>query len=151
MTSQIFDVRYTYSNVDFIIFLRVQDMSSVDILIADDEPHVIRALSFVFEKDGYILETAANGEEALRKIRETNPRMVFLDLIMPKMTGDEICRIVKSDEALKDIHVAILTCKGQELDREQSLASGADRFMTKPFSPKEVLAMVRATIGKSSQ
>jgi two-component system, OmpR family, alkaline phosphatase synthesis response regulator PhoP len=125
-------------------------MSKVDILIADDEPHIIRALSFVCERDGYTLETASNGEEALRKIRETRPRMVFLDLIMPKMTGDEICRIVKSEEALKEIHVVILTCKGQELDREQSLSNGADRFMTKPFSPKEVLAMVRATIGESS-
>jgi two-component system alkaline phosphatase synthesis response regulator PhoP len=123
-------------------------MSKADILIADDEPHIIRALSFVFEKEGYTLETASNGGDALRKIRETIPRMVFLDLIMPKMTGDEICRVVKGDEALKGIHVVILTCKGQELDREQSIASGADRFITKPFSPKEVLDMVRATIGK---
>lgn len=120
----------------------------MDILIADDEPHVIRALSFVFEKDGYAVETATNGEEALRKIRETGPRIVFLDLIMPKMTGDEVCRAVKGEEQLKDIHVVILTCKGQELDREQSLASGADSFMTKPFSPREVLSMVAATIGK---
>jgi len=126
-------------------------MSMVDILIADDEPHVIRALSFVLEKEGYSVETASNGDDAVSKIRETRPRIVFLDLIMPKKTGDGICRIVKSEEPLKDIHVVILTCKGQELDREQSLANGADGFITKPFSPKEVLAMVKATIGEPSQ
>lgn len=126
-------------------------MAEADILIADDEPHVIRALSFVFEKEGYAVATASNGREALEKIRDTMPRMVFLDLIMPKMTGDEVCRAVKGEDVLKGIHVVILTCKGQELDREQSLASGADRFMTKPFSPKEVLDMVKATIGKPSQ
>lgn len=126
-------------------------MAEADILIADDEPHVIRALSFVFEKAGYAVEKASNGREALEKIRNAMPRMVFLDLIMPKMTGDEVCRSIKGEDALKGIHVVILTCKGQELDREQSLASGADRFMTKPFSPKEVLDMVKATIGKPSQ
>jgi len=125
-------------------------MSEVDILIADDEPHVIRALGFVFEKEGYAVETASNGEKALGRIRETLPRMVFLDLIMPRMTGDEVCRTIKGEEALKGIHVVILTCKGQELDRDQSLASGADRFMTKPFSPREVLEIVKATIGKPS-
>lgn len=126
-------------------------MAEADILIADDEPHVIRALSFVFEKEGYAVVTASNGREALEKIRDTMPRMVFLDLIMPKMTGDEVCRAIKGEDVLKGIHVVILTCKGQELDREQSLASGADRFMTKPFSPKEVLHMVKATIGKPAQ
>jgi two-component system, OmpR family, alkaline phosphatase synthesis response regulator PhoP len=151
MPSQIIVVRYTCFRIDFIMFTKVYVMSKVDILIADDEPHIIRALSFVFEKEGYALETASNGEEALRKIRDTRPRMVFLDLIMPKMTGDEICRIIKNEEALEGIHVTILTCKGQELDREQSLSNGANGFITKPFSPKEVLAMVKATIGKPSQ
>lgn len=125
-------------------------MSKADILIADDEPHVIRALSFVLEREGYAVESASNGDDALLKIRETRPRMVFLDLIMPRRTGDEICRIVKGDVGLREIHVVILTCKGQELDREQSLSYGADGFITKPFSPREVLAMVKSVIGEPS-
>lgn len=125
-------------------------MAEIDIFIADDEPHIVRALSFVFVKEGYSVETASDGEGALEKIREMRPRLVFLDLIMPKRTGNELCGIIKRDEALRDTHVIILTCKGQELDREQSLASGADGFITKPFSPKEVVARVRAILGKPS-
>jgi two-component system alkaline phosphatase synthesis response regulator PhoP len=125
-------------------------MADLDIFIADDEPHIVRALSFVFVKEGYSVETASNGDDALEKIREMMPRLIFLDLIMPKRTGNEICGIIKRDEALRDIHVIILTCKGQELDRDQSLASGADGFITKPFSPKEVVARVRAVLGKPS-
>jgi two-component system alkaline phosphatase synthesis response regulator PhoP len=125
-------------------------MAEIDILIADDEPHIVRALSFVFMKEGYTVETASDGDGAMAKIRKMKPRVVFLDLIMPKRTGNEICGIIKRDEALRDIHVIILTCKGQELDRERSLASGADGFITKPFSPKEVVARVRAVLGKPS-
>jgi DNA-binding response OmpR family regulator len=125
-------------------------MADIDILIADDEPHIVRALSFVFMKEGYTVETSSDGDDALDKIREMRPRVVFLDLIMPKKTGNEICGIIKRDETLRDIHVIILTCKGQELDREISLSSGADGFITKPFSPKEVVARVRAVLGKSS-
>lgn len=120
---------------------------AVDILVADDEPHISRALSFVFKKEGYSVEVALNGEEALAKIREGRPRVVFLDLIMPKLTGTEVCKLVKGDERLCAIHVIILTCKGQELDRDNSLSAGADEFMTKPFSPKEVVARVKELLG----
>ncbi|MHC1697300.1 MAG: response regulator [Geobacteraceae bacterium] len=122
-------------------------MTGVDIFIADDEPHIVRALSFVFERDGYTVETASDGAAALRLIREMKPRVVFLDLIMPKMTGDEVCKKIKQDSDLQENHIVILTCKGQEMDRELSIASGADSFMTKPFSPKEVLKMVREILG----
>jgi CheY-like chemotaxis protein len=122
-------------------------MAGIDIFIADDEPHIVRALSFVFERDGYTVDTASDGATALRRIKETKPRVVFLDLIMPKMTGDEVCKAIKQDGQLKDIHIVILTCKGQELDRELSIASGADSFITKPFSPKEVLKMIKDVLG----
>lgn len=124
-------------------------MADIDIFIADDEPHIVRALSFVFEREGYGVETASDGETALRKIFETKPKVIFLDLIMPKKTGDEICRILRGDDLFKDTHIVILTCKGQELDREQSLSSGASSFITKPFSPKEVLSLVRTILGDS--
>jgi two-component system alkaline phosphatase synthesis response regulator PhoP len=125
-------------------------MAGIDILIADDEPHIVRALSFVFEREGFSIETASDGADALRKIKETKPRIVFLDLIMPKMTGDQVCQALRRDGEYKDIHIVILTCKGQELDREQSISSGADTFITKPFSPKEVLNMVKTILGKST-
>ncbi len=122
-------------------------MAGIDIFIADDEPHIVRALSFVFERNGYTVETASNGEEALRVIKMTKPKIAFLDLIMPKMTGDVVCRMIKGDEQLMDTHIVILTCKGQELDRELSIDSGANSFITKPFSPKEVLKMVKGILG----
>ncbi len=117
---------------------------SVQIIIADDEPHVVRALSFVLAKEGFSVAVVANGEDALARIREEKPKLVFLDLIMPKRTGVEVCKVIRSEPEIKDTHVIILTCKGQELDRQNSFTAGADEFMTKPFSPKEVVARVRA-------
>ena len=121
---------------------------AVQIIIADDEPHITRALSFVLQKEGFIVDTAMNGEEALRKIRGERPKVAFLDIVMPKMTGLELCSVIKSDPELKDTYIIVLTCKGQELDRQDCLSAGADEYMTKPFSPREVVARVRALFGQ---
>lgn len=121
-------------------------MHNLDILVVDDEPHIARALNFVFKKEGFSVETATDGDEALARIRQHRPRVVFLDLILPKRSGTEVCRGVKTDPALRRTHIIILTCKGQELDREQSMAAGANEFITKPFSPREVVARVRALL-----
>lgn len=123
-------------------------MKTVDILIADDEPHVVRALGFIFSKEGFVVETARNGEEALVKCRALNPRIAFLDLVMPKMDGIQLCRQIKADIRLSPTYIIILTCKGQEIDKEICLKAGADDFMTKPFSPKEVLEKVRFLLGE---
>jgi len=116
---------------------------ALQILIADDEPHISRALSFVLQKEGFSIDVATNGEEALRKIREKRPMVAFLDIVMLKMTGLELCREIRSDPEIKDTHIIILTAKGQELDRQNCMAAGADEYLTKPFSPKEVLERVR--------
>jgi two-component system alkaline phosphatase synthesis response regulator PhoP len=121
-------------------------MSGIDILIADDEPHIARALNFIFKKEGYRVEMAHDGEMAMSAILEYNPKIVFLDLIMPKKNGDEICKAIKSDNRLRNMHVIILTCKGQELDRRKSMSAGADEYMTKPFSPREVVSKVRSIL-----
>lgn len=121
-------------------------MKEIDILVADDEPHIVRALSFVFSREGLAVETARNGEEAFEKYRQFSPRIVFLDLIMPKMDGVELCRKIKSDNLIKYPYIIILTCRGQEIDRENCLKAGADEVMTKPFSPKEVLEKVRSLL-----
>ncbi|HTG81766.1 MAG TPA: response regulator [Geobacteraceae bacterium] len=119
---------------------------AVQIVVADDEPHVVRALSFVLTKEGFSVAVAANGEEALARIREERPRLVFLDIVMPKLTGMEICKTIKADPELKDSLVIILTCKGQELDRQNSMLAGADEFLTKPFSPREVVTLARSLL-----
>lgn len=119
----------------------------MDVLVVDDEPYMQRALSFVLRKEGFDVEVASNGEEGLKKARDLRPKLVFLDLMMPRMNGFDACRNIKSDASLKDTHVIILTAKGQELDRERGMKEGADGYMTKPFSPKEVVKVVRDIIG----
>jgi two-component system alkaline phosphatase synthesis response regulator PhoP len=119
----------------------------MDILVADDEPYVVRSLSFVLQKAGFTVDTASDGEEALRKMREFLPKVMFLDVMMPRMDGFEVCRTVKSDERLKSIYVFILTAKGQEADRERGMKEGADDYITKPFSPMEIVARVRRVLG----
>jgi len=118
-------------------------LKSVDILIADDEPHIVRALSFIFGKEGFVVETAKDGEEALAKCRMFAPRVAFLDLVMPKMDGIHLCRQIKAEIRQQPPYIIILTCKGQDIDKEICLKAGADDFMTKPFSPKEVMEKIR--------
>jgi DNA-binding response OmpR family regulator len=117
------------------------------VLVVDDEPHVIRSLTFVLTKEGYDVSSASNGEDALAKIRALRPNLVFLDVMMPKKNGYEVCKELKKDPGLSDIHVIMLTAKGQEADREQGLSAGADEFMTKPFSPVGVVEKVRELLG----
>lgn len=118
----------------------------MDILVVDDDPYVQRSLSFVFRKEGFEVEVASNGEEALKKTRELKPKIIFLDLMMPKINGFDVCRAIKSDKELYDCYVIILTAKGQEVDKERGLREGANDFITKPFSPKEIVAKVRSIL-----
>jgi DNA-binding response OmpR family regulator len=120
----------------------------MDILIVDDEPYIQRALQFVLKKEGFEVEVASDGEEGLRKAIELKPRIMYLDITMPKMTGFEVCEAVKNDDRTKDIHVVILTGKGQDLDKDKGIAAGANEFMNKPFSPKEVVAKTKEILGK---
>jgi DNA-binding response OmpR family regulator len=118
-------------------------MSDKKILVVDDEPHLVRSLTFILEKAGYIVSSASNGEEALSKISQSKPNLIFLDVMMPKKNGYEVCEEIKKSPELKDIYCIILTAKGQETDREQGLKAGADEFITKPFSPLEIVARVK--------
>jgi two-component system alkaline phosphatase synthesis response regulator PhoP len=121
----------------------------MDILVADDEPFIQRSLAFVLKKEGFDVVTADNGQEAIEKAKEFRPKIIFLDIMMPKINGYNVCRAIKSDEALKDSHVIILTAKGQEVDREMGYREGADQFMTKPFSPREVIEKIRSILSES--
>ena len=112
-------------------------------LIVDDEVHIKMLLEQTLEEleDEFEVElyTASDGEEGLEFIRSKRPDLVFLDIMMPKMNGYEVCRVVKDDSALKDVKIILLTAKGQEVDRKQGLELGAIMYMTKPFDPDEIL------------
>jgi len=122
------------------------------ILIVDDEPFIRQLLELTLEEledEGVELLFATNGDEALESIKKESPCLVFLDVMMPKMNGFEVCNIVKNELGLKETYTILLTAKGQEFDREKGRAVGADMYMTKPFNPDEVLAKAREITGIS--
>ncbi len=118
----------------------------MDILIADDEPYILRSLSFVLKKEGYSCETARDGEEAIEKAKRLQPKVLFLDIMMPKKTGFEVCRILKADPTYRATRIIMLTAKGQQHDIEEAKSSGADDYVTKPFSPRKVLEKLASLI-----
>ena len=126
-------------------------MPNKTILIADDEPYLIRSLSYVLQREGYHVESAVDGQEAMSKIETLRPDLVFLDLMLPRLDGFQICRRVKERPDLRSIYVIILTAKGQQEDRQKGFQAGADAFMTKPFSPKEIIDKLRQILGSSDR
>lgn len=116
---------------------------SGEILVVDDEPFILRSLTFVLRKEGFTVHEARNGEEALAAIRQHRPALVFLDVMMPKKNGYEVCEEVKADPEFRDTWIVMLTAKGQESDRDKGLALGADEYMTKPFSPSRIIERTR--------
>ncbi|MGF1677172.1 MAG: PleD family two-component system response regulator [Rivularia sp. (in: cyanobacteria)] len=120
------------------------------ILIVDDEANIRILMEQVLEKledEGVELLIAENGQEALAIIQNQKPDLVFLDMMMPKMNGLDVCRIVKKELQIPDIYIIILTAKGQENDKEKGLEVGADLYMTKPFRPKAILEKSREVLG----
>ena len=123
--------------------LDVQATPPGPILLIDDEPFILRSLGFLLTREGYRVETASNGEEGLERIKALRPPIVFVDVMMPRMNGYELCEQVKQDPQLAGTYLIILSAKGQQIDRERGLLGGADEYMTKPFSPRDVLRRVR--------
>lgn len=114
------------------------------LLIVDDEPHIRMLIEQTLEDledEGVELLLAENGEQALQIIKKEKPNLVFLDVMMPKMNGMEVCQKVKKELNLSEVYIILLTAKGQEVDRQKGLDMGADRYMTKPFDPDEMLAI----------
>jgi len=116
------------------------------ILVIDDEPYILRSLSYLLTREGYGVATASNGEEGLERVRSLRPPLMFLDIMMPNMNGYEVCEQVKQDPSLAGTYVIMLSAKGQQIDRERGLLGGADEYMTKPFSPREVAQRVRTIL-----
>lgn len=120
------------------------------ILIVDDEPHIRLLLEQTLEDledEGVELLTAENGEDALEKIKSEHPNLVFLDVMMPKMSGFDVCNQVKKVLGIKDVYIIMLTAKGQEFDKQKGLDVGADLYLTKPFDPDEVLEKSQEILG----
>ncbi|MHB1661530.1 MAG: response regulator transcription factor [bacterium] len=119
------------------------------ILIADDEPHIRLLMEQTLEDvedEGVELLIAKDGEEALEIIKTHKPDLVFLDVMMPKMSGFEVCHEVKNNLKISDIYIILLTAKGQEVDRLKGTEVGADLYMTKPFNPDDVIEKAREII-----
>ena len=122
-------------------------MQGNKILVVDDEPNIVRSLTFVLNKGGYDVSSARDGEQAMTMIRDSKPNILILDVMMPNKSGYEVCNEIKSDPDLRDIHVVMLTAKGQDDDRESALSQGADEYISKPFSPIKILARVKELLG----
>lgn len=118
-------------------------------MIVDDESHIRMLIEQTLEDledEGVELLFAENGEQALELIQKEKPNLVFLDVMMPKMNGMEVCYKVKKELKLSDIYIILLTAKGQEVDRQKGLEMGADRYMTKPFDPDEMLSIAEEVL-----
>ena len=121
-------------------------MSSTRILIIEDEQDVIDLLTLHLRKAGFTLSTATDGAAGLRQAREESPVLIILDLMLPKMPGLEICKVLKTDAATRQIPIIMLTAKAEEIDRIVGLEFGADDYVTKPFSPRELILRVNAIL-----
>ncbi len=118
------------------------------VLIADDEPNILISLEFLMKREGHTVLLARDGDEALALICAEKPALVLLDVMMPGKSGFEVCQAVRADEALAGVKIVLLTAKGRDTDVAQGLGVGADGYMTKPFSTKELAARVREMLAQ---
>ena len=116
------------------------------VLIADDEQNIVISLEFLMKREGYQVEVANDGEEAVRRIRASRPDLVLLDVMMPKKSGFEVCQEIRSDPEMAGVRILMLTAKGRDTEVAKGLALGADAYMTKPFSTRELVDEVRSML-----
>jgi two-component system, OmpR family, alkaline phosphatase synthesis response regulator PhoP len=126
-------------------------MSTARVLIADDEPNILISLEYLMKREGHTVWVARDGQEALDLLRRERPELLLLDVMMPRKTGFEVCQELRADEAVKDTLVLMLTAKGRDTDVAKGLGVGADAYMTKPFSTKELVAKVREMLAAARQ
>ncbi len=116
---------------------------SATILIADDEPNILISLEFLMKREGYEVKLARDGQEAVEAILAHRPDLVLLDVMMPRKSGFDVCQEIRSHEQVKDTRILMLTAKGRDTDVAKGLALGANAYMTKPFSTRELVEKVR--------
>ena len=117
------------------------------ILIVDDEQNIVISLKYLMQREGYTVAVADDGERGLALVRSERPDLVLLDVMMPKMNGFEVCRVIRGDPALTGVRILMLTAKGREAEREKGLELGADAYVTKPFSTRDLVARVKSLLG----
>ncbi|MGP0061605.1 MAG: response regulator transcription factor [Beijerinckiaceae bacterium] len=116
---------------------------SASILIADDEPNIVLSLEFVLRQAGFRVRTVADGEAALAAIAQQPPDLVVLDVMIPGRDGYAVCQEIRANPAWRSMRIIMLTAKGGDVQREKGLSLGADEYVTKPFSPRELVERVR--------
>lgn len=117
------------------------------VLVVDDEPNIVLSLEFLMKQVGYDVRIARDGEAALAAIAEYRPDLVLLDVMMPKRDGYDVCQTVRANPEWNNVRIVMLTAKGREIEREKGLALGADDYVTKPFSTRDVVEKVRNFLG----
>jgi two-component system alkaline phosphatase synthesis response regulator PhoP len=121
------------------------------ILVVDDEKDILELIDYNLSKNGYRVKTVPSGEDALELIKENDYDLIILDLMLPGVDGFDICKIIKSDKQKENIPIIMVTARADEADRVAGLEIGADHYVTKPFSPRELLAIVKATLRRKPQ
>ena len=117
------------------------------VLIVDDEPNIVISLEFLMKREGFETEVATDGEAALEAVARQRPDLVVLDVMLPRMNGFEVCRRLRADPEARNVKVLILTAKGRETEMARGLGLGADAYVTKPFSTRDVVVQIRRLLG----
>jgi DNA-binding response OmpR family regulator len=117
------------------------------ILIADDEPNIVVSLEFLMRQRGYDVKVVGSGEEALAAVGEFAPDLILLDVMMPRMSGYDVCQRVRENPAWQGIRIIMLSAKGRDVEVSKGIAVGADAYVTKPFSTKDLIARVAEMLG----
>jgi DNA-binding response OmpR family regulator len=117
------------------------------VLIVDDEPNIVISLEFLMKREGFDVAVANDGEAALAQIEARPPDLVLLDVMLPKKNGFEVCQHIRANPACQEVKVIMLTAKGRDTEVAKGMALGADAYMTKPFSTKELVAQAKQILG----
>jgi two-component system, OmpR family, alkaline phosphatase synthesis response regulator PhoP len=118
------------------------------ILIADDEPNIVVSLEFLMKQKGYVVKVVHTGEDALNAVGEFGPDLILLDVMMPRMSGYDLCQKVRENPAWQGIKIVMLSAKGRDIEVTKGMAVGADAYVTKPFSTKDLIAKVQELLGE---
>jgi DNA-binding response OmpR family regulator len=121
------------------------------VLVVEDEPNIVDSLSFLMKQAGFTVQVARDGDTALRVLASQVPDLILLDVMLPRRDGYDVCRTIRANPAWRGIKVIMLTAKGRELDRRKGLELGADDYVTKPFSTREIVERVRSLLERDAE
>lgn len=116
------------------------------ILVVEDEPNIVLSLQFLMKKEGFDVRVAQDGDQAINEVETQAPDLILLDVMIPKRDGFDVCQTIRANPAWSNIHIIMLTAKGRDIDREKGLALGANDYVTKPFSTRELIVKVRQVL-----